>query len=48
MKQQTRILVALIAIGLLAAWGGLFGSSQSLHFDDERLKRIDAHYQAGD
>ena len=22
MKQQTRILVALIAIGLLAAWGG--------------------------
>ena len=46
MKQQTRILVALFAIGLLAAWGSLFGSSQSLHFDDERLKRINAHYQA--
>ncbi|MDB2656133.1 beta-lactamase family protein, partial [Alphaproteobacteria bacterium] len=46
MRRRTRILVSLFAIGLLAASGGLFRSSHSLQFDDERLKRIDAHYRA--
>ena len=46
MRRRIRILVSLFAIGLLAASGGLFRSSHSLQFDDERLKRIDAHYRA--
>lgn len=46
MTQQTRIFLALIALGLIAIWGGIFGPSKNLKFDETRLARLDTHYQA--
>lgn len=46
MANQARILIGLIALALIAFWGGFYGSSKTLNFDDARLARLDTHYQA--
>lgn len=46
MTQQSRIFIALPVFALLAWWAGLFDTGRSLDFDQARLERIGAHYQA--
>ena len=46
MTRQSRIFIALPVFALLAWWAGLFDTGRSLDFDQARLERIGAHYQA--